>query len=302
MPRLTTFLPLALATLSVATLQAQADPAGQTTSLQSPPAPIVRMAPQDDYPPPPPRHRNYKTYRGNYTATLAAGQVLTAHDGTANAQPAEGLYLRVAMNGRVREVAADTKHVEFRVDRGIVNISVHHPQKGLILLVDLPGGQVQMLKNGLYTFNANTDTARVLKGEADAFANGAASQPKPTKVKELQAVTFPPVGSVQAKLRSHDFYPMQLGSDLIPQPYDAMEANAGDGYAYGPGYGFYGGPWGYPYYAYGGWGPFWDDGFYGYPYGFGFGGFYGGGFYGGFHGRGFGGGHFGGGHGGGHGR
>ncbi len=37
------------------------------------------------------------------------------------------------------------------------------------LLVDLPGGQVSLLKDGFYTFNADTQTVRVLKGEADAY-------------------------------------------------------------------------------------------------------------------------------------
>ncbi|QMV18760.1 hypothetical protein GOB94_08750 [Granulicella sp. 5B5] len=305
MPRLTKLLPLALATLSVAALQAQADPAGQTTSPQTPPAPIVRTAPEPEYPAQAPRHA-YRPYRGNYSATLSAGQVLHAADGTANAQPVPGVYVRVAMGGALREVAADEQHAEFRVERGVVNISVHHPEEGKLLLVDLPGGQVQMLKNGLYTFNAATDTARVLKGEANAFAASAPPATKPIKVKEDKAVTFPPAGSAVAKLRAHDFYPFQIGSDLIPQPYNEAQLNDGPGYGYGypPYYGFYGGPWGYPYYA---WSPYWDGGFYGYPWGFGlgYGGFYGGGFYGrGFYGGGhFGGGHDGGGHGGGgHGR
>lgn len=283
MPRLTTFLPLALATLSVAALQAQSDAAGQTTSPQTPPAPIVRSAPQNDYPPPAPRHGDYRPYRGNYSASMATGQLLTARYGTANAQPVTGVYVRVAMGSSIREIAADAHHAEFRVERGIVNINVHHPQDGTLLLVDLPGGQVQLLKNGLYTFNAFTDTARVLKGEANAFVAGAPPSTKPTKVKEDKAVTFPPAGSAVAKLRAHDFYPFQLGPDLIPQPYNEARLSDGPVYGYPAYYGFYGGPWGYPYYA---WDPYWD-GFYGYPFGFGFG-------FGGFYGRGFGGGHFGG--------
>ena len=287
MPRLIRLFPLALATLSVAAMHAQTDPAGQTSSSQ-PPAPIVRSAPQDAYGQQQPRH-GYRPYRGNYEGTLAAGQMLAAIDGTANAQPVPGVYVRVAMSGAIREIAADAQHAEFRVERGVVNISVHHPEDGKLLLVDLPGGQVQMLKNGLYTFNAATGTARVLKGEANAFASNAAPNAKPIKVKEDKAVTFPPAGTAVAKLHAYDFYPFQLGSDLIPQPYSQARMNDGPGYGYGyaPYGGFYGGPWGDPYYA---WGPY-GDGFYGYPFGvglgFGFGGFYGGGFGGG-------GGHFGG--------
>ena len=318
MPRLTIFLPLALATLSAVAQQAQADQAGQTTSLQNPPAPIVRSAPDATDPPPPPRWGQMPpngSHRGNYLAQLTAGQVLTATNGIANAQPVTGVYMRVAPHSAVREISSSPQRTEFRIEQGVVNISVNHPQDGMLLLVDLPGGQVQLLKNGLYTLNAQTDTARVLKGEAKAFGNGAASSAKPVKVKEEDAITFPPVGSTEAKLHTYEFYPFQMGNDLIPQPYTMAEMDPGPGYgdgysSYGyPGYGFYGGPYSVdPYYAWGGpWNPFWDGFYGGYPFGlgigFGYGGFgYGGryrGGYGGFprgsYGGGYGGGHVGGG-------
>ena len=278
MSRFTTILPLALATLSATTLLAQADPAGQTPP-QNAPAPIERHAPTPD---------QYEVQHGlkrgpmqNYDAKLAVGQVLATSGGTANAQPIAGVYLRVAPDSTVREIASDAQHTEFRVERGLANISVHDPVDGMLLLVDLPNGQVQMLKNGLYTFNAATNTVRVLKGEANAFAGSATADTKPVKVKEDHAVTF---ATATDKLRSVEFYPFQGHNDLIPQPYDSARTHDGPRYPYAPYSGFYGYP--YPYYAFGG--PYWSEPYFGYPFGFGvgFGYGFGGGFYGGgFRGR-----------------
>ncbi len=296
MPRLTRFLPLALATLSATALLAQADPAGQTPSTQAPttqdtPAPIERHAPTPEQ-----YEHLHGLQRGpmqNYDARLSAGQVLATSGGTANAVPLPGVYLRVAPDSTVREVASDGKRTEFRVERGLANISVHGPSDGMLLLVDLPNGQVQLLKNGLYTFNATTNTARVLVGEANAFANTAAPDAKPVKVKEDHAVTFT---AAVGKLRSIEFYPMEARTDVIPQPYREghPDAPVGGGYGYEPYSGFYGGY--APYYGYvgpwgGPWG-YWGDPYFDYPFGLGLGfgygfggGFYRGGFGGGFHGR-----------------
>jgi hypothetical protein len=179
-------------------------------------------------------------------------------------------------NSSVRAIAVDPNHTEIRVEHGIANISVHGPEHGAEILVDLPGGQTGLLKDGLYTFNADTNTVRVLKGEADAYLT-ANTNAKPIKVKEDHSVTFSGPAA-----RSVEFAPLQARADLVPN----VGGPSSDGpqrygyYNYGPyGDGFYGGY--YPYYA--GWGYPYGWGGWGYPfgYGFGFGGFYGGGFYGG---------------------
>ncbi len=198
-------------------------------------------------------------------------------------QPAQGVYVRISPQGSVTTVSTAPDHTELRVDSGIVNISVHHPAHDSLILVDLAGGQVDLLKDGMYTFNAYTKTARVLVGEAEAFPttdpNG-----KSVKVKEDHAIVFgtPALHSVEFQLED-------ARADVLPRnPAD----NHGDGrpypaYGFAPYDGYYGYGYGYPYYA-------WDYPYFGwgYPYGFGLGfGFYGGGFYGGgfrgggFHGR-----------------
>jgi hypothetical protein len=261
MPRSTVLL-FALATLSApsATLFAQnAYVAGSGNSFsQSQAAPIERPALPNSYAPP---------------------QAAPQGPAIARTQPAPGVSVSTDQPNALHIVAGDATHTELRLDHGRANVTVHDPNPDTLVLVDLPGGQAQLLKNGLYTFNADTNTVRVLVGEADAFS-GVNPNEKPRKVKEDQQLVFS-----GANLRSHDVDPYTLRADLLP---GAMSHN---GYAHGepgyapyPGYygpygdGFYGG---YPYYA--GYGyPYWG---WGYPIGFGFG--WGGGWGGGFRGGGF---------------
>ena len=257
MPKQTVLL-LALATLSAtAVMQAQSpDPAGPASASlsQSQPAPI--------------EHGSYSASGYNtYTVAFAAGQVIAPTRGTASAQPIPGVLVRVARNSSIRAVNV-TGPVELKVERGLVNVNVHHPANGAEILVDLPGGQTSLIKDGLYTFNASTNTVRVLKGEAVTFP----PNQKQVKVKEDHSATL-----AGPTVKSVEFDPYQARADLIP-------------YASTPSYGegFYGDS---PYYAYGY--PY-DWGYYGYGYpfafglGFGYYGGWGGGFrggYGGFHGR-----------------
>jgi hypothetical protein len=217
-------------------------------------------------------------------ATLTTAQPLVTTARVATAQPSQGIFLRVGPNSSVSATTLTADTTELRIDRGLVNISVHHPDHAPAILVDLPGGQTSLLKDGLYTFNAATNTVRVLKGEAIAYP----ANQKRIKVKEDHAVAF--TGSA---VKSAEFDPVQARADIIPfnpRPEGGARYYGGygyPGYGYGPyGDGFYAYDYGYPYaYGYG-----YPYGYYGYPFGVGLGfGYYGGfggfrGGYGGFHG------------------
>lgn len=247
---------LAAATLStvsaVSAAQAAQQP-GQTNSnsVQQETAPIERAYPDQNM---------------NHSGPMpqAAGPAMST-----TTEPVAGVMLRVAPQSSVHQISSDSQKFELRVDRGVANVNVHDPGKGKVILVDLPGGQTQLLKNGLYTFNAENNTIRVLKGEALAFPKNAAAEAKPLKVKEDNKVIF---GALD--MRPHEFDPYEASLDLLPGP----EGPQGDGVGLAYGYGDYGyGPYDYyPYYAWG----------WGYPYGFypGFGFGYYGGFRGGYHG------------------
>lgn len=280
---------LAAATLSAAAAVCSAQAANQsgpanTSEFQNQAAPVERA------------YANQNTYEGGEipqpvgvspVATAPGGDVAPTA-GEVQATPIQGVILRVGAHSNVQEVSSDAQKLELRVERGLANINVHKPAKGTLILVDLPGGQTQILKDGLYTFNAETNTARVLKGEALAFPADAAGA-KPIKVKEFNKVVYN-----GTNVRPQQFIPYEASVDVLPGPavQGGRTAPAFGGYSpYGVGF--------YPYYAYGypwAWGylyPYYPYGFYPYGVGVGFG--YYGGFHGGYHGGGF---HGGGAHGG----
>jgi hypothetical protein len=191
-------------------------------------------------------------------------------------EPAPGVWLQTDPNSTVKTVSADANKVELRLERGKANVTLHHPAEHAQILVDLPGGQTSLLKDGLYTFNAETNTVRVLHGEAEVYPGTANANVKPVKVKEDHELTFAAAGAGPLKAREAD--PQEMMSDVLPAGPRPGAEGYGGGYGYGP-YGdgypyvypypyaaYWGYPWGYPYYAWG------------YPYvGFGFGfGYYGG--------------------------
>jgi hypothetical protein len=248
---------LAVAT-STAVVRAQS--AGTSADVQTQAAPVVRVYPDAN---PGADRRSVSQVTQSYAIP--------------------GVLVRVGAGGSVKTVSADAKGVELRVERGRANINVRQPTQNSELLVDLPGGQVSLLKDGLYTFNADTNTVRVLKGEADAYPGPIGPGVKGIKVKEYREVAF---SATPSNVRAVDVNQEEASADLLP-PSSGYNGEPARGSGY-PGYGY--GPYGdgYPYPVYPGyaWGyPGWG---FGYPYGFGFGvgfGYYGGfrgGYYGGY--------------------
>ena len=250
------------APLCVAQNVASSGPA-EPSYTQSQPAPIERAYPNPTYSNRSYQNRAYDQAQRPYDqnpgpygqpmpapVTLSPGGTISAAETPLTAHPIPGVILRVAPSSSVKEVSSSAERLELRIESGIANVDVHDPQKDIVLLVDLPGGQTQLLKNGLYTFNAATNTARVLKGEARAFP-ASASKAESMKVKEYNKIEF------GKDTKPHEFVPQQAIADLIPTPRNS-EQNGGTGYGYGRGYGYR------PGYGYGPYG----DGFYGYPYGY----------------------------------
>lgn len=194
-------------------------------------------------------------------------------------QPVAGIWLQTEARSSAKVVSADANKVEIRVERGRANVQVHHPADNSEILVDLPGGQTTLLKDGLYTFNAETNTMRVLHGEAEVYPGSANSTAKPIKVKEEHELSF----ASASNLKAREVDPRQMAADLLPGAAGAGFEDRGGGYGYGP-YGD-GGPYWRPYpygfYPYAGYG--WGEPYgWGYPYGLGLG--FGFGYYGGFRG------------------
>jgi uncharacterized membrane protein YgcG len=271
MPKFTSLLlALTLTTVTSAAFAQNDDPqSGQMSNppMQSQPAPIERNG---DNP------NDYNTS----PAKLTPGQLLTVGRGSASAIAAPGVFVRIGRGSSLRAVTLTNENTVLKLERGIANISVHSAIKHAQILIILPGGETNLIKDGFYTFNANTNTVRTLKGEAWGYP-GTNTQAKPIKIKENHAVIYS-----GPDIRSFEFDPFEARTDLIPY---------GQGMGYpAPSPGYYGPYAGYPYYDYG-YPYYW--GYY-YPFYFGWGWGWGGGYYGGYRG-GWGGGWHGGGGGGG---
>ena len=246
-----------LATISIANAQS-VDPDASATSQG---APIVR--------------RSLPNGSGAYRQHPQQAEITES-------QPMAGVWLRSEATTKLTTIAATAQHTEIRLEHGRLNVDVHQPSQHSEILIDLPAGQTSLLKDGLYTFNADTNTVRVLHGEAAAWPGliNSASDAKPIKIKEDHQLSLASTGADEKTVES---YPYELTADLLPFG-NASDRGYGDEYAGDyPRYGepYYAGGWGYPYpYPYLGFYP----GYYGFGYGVGFG--YGGGFghYGGFRG------------------
>ena len=239
----------------------------------------------------------------NLTATpriLHPGETIATQEGTADVMLVPGTLLRMGQNTTAEIVAGTNGRAEARIESGRANVAVNAIAPNSLLLVDLPNGQTQLLKRGLYTFDVPSETARVFNGEALAFpGSDTGSSVKSAKVKDDHEVLFGgdrvhPV-KFDTEVAQNDLLPWTGPQEAHADGYYGLTSGGGEGvvsnagylapadygyspYALGLGFGL-----GYPYgYGFGsGYG-------FGYPFGFGYGygypfGFYGGGFgYGGF--------------------
>lgn len=258
--------------------------------------------------------------------TLEAGQTLATANGKAEILLTPGVFVRLGNDTTVQMVSPDLTRTEIRLEQGHANIEVDQIYSQNTLLVDLKSGQTQLLKHGLYAFDAGNSTVRVFDGKAAVFPGAdLLANIKPIDVKgghqlALNGEPLKPQGFNKDQAAADPLYKWSsLRSNYLGQ----ANLNLAEDYAGAPGFypGWYwaGGPFGYTWLP--GDGLFWDPFGYGFysPYylrggGFIYGG-YGRGFYGyrggafrgggiraeggGFHGRGGGGGGFHGGGGGG---
>ena len=221
--------------------------------------------------------------------TLQAGQVLATANGKAEILLTPGIFLRLGNDSTVQMISPDLTHTEVRLEQGRANVEVDqiHPQN--TILIDLKDGQTQLLKNGLYAFDATNSTVRVFDGKA-ALYPGADLQAniKPIDVKgghqlALNGEPLKPQGFNKDQAAADPFYKW---SSLRSQYLGEANLNLAEQYAgysgFYPGWYWAGGPYGYT------WLP--GDGLFWSPFGYGFYSpwyLYGGGFVYGGYGRGF---------------
>jgi hypothetical protein len=101
--------------------------------------------------------------------TLQTGQMLATANGKAEILLTPGIFVRLGDNSSVQMVSPDLTHTEIRLDQGRANVEVDQIYPQNTILIDLKNGQTQLLKNGLYAFDANNSTVRVFNGQASVY-------------------------------------------------------------------------------------------------------------------------------------
>jgi hypothetical protein len=226
-------------------------------------------------------------------ATLEAGQVLATANGNAEILLTPGIFLRLGNDSTVQMVSTDLTHTEVKLEQGRANVEVDQIYPQNTILVDLKNGQTQLLKNGLYAFDAGNATVRVFDGKAAVYpgANPQANV-KPIDLKgghqlALNGELLKTQGFNKDQAKTD---PLYKWSSLRSNYLGEANLNLAEEYAgysgFYPGWYWAGGPFGYT------WLP--GDGLFWSPFGYGFyspyyirgGGFIYGGYGRGFYGRG----------------
>ena len=103
---------------------------------------------------------------------LDPGQVLSTQHGKAEILLTPGIYLRLDDDSSVRMISPDLTSTQLELQKGRATLEVDeiHPQND-VQIVD-GGVPTQLLKTGLYEFNADNDTASVFSGKAAAREPG----------------------------------------------------------------------------------------------------------------------------------
>ncbi|NYF80507.1 FecR domain-containing protein [Granulicella arctica] len=210
-------------------------------------------------------------------AELHPGEFLATANGKAEILLTPGVFLRLGNDSTVKMIAPDLTHTEVQLTRGRASVEADqlYPQNDI--LINLNNGQVQLLKNGLYEFDASNGTVRVFDGKAAVYKTIAPqANEKPIDVKSGKQLTLANASikpiSFDRKRSEDDLYNWSslrseyLGEDNIDLAYQYAGApgfapgwfwdSAAYDYTWLPGDGLFWSPFGYgfysPYYIYGG--------------------------------------------------
>ena len=95
--------------------------------------------------------------------------MLATANGKAEILLTPGIFLRLGNDSTVQMVSPDLTHTEVKLEQGRANVEVDQIYPQNTILIDLKNGQTQLLKNGLYAFDAGNSTVRVLDGKAAVY-------------------------------------------------------------------------------------------------------------------------------------
>ena len=104
------------------------------------------------------------------SAILDRGQLVSTQAGKVELLLTPGVFLRIADQSSVRMISPDLANIEIQIDRGRAMVEVTDISKNNNIRIDMSGARTQLLKRGLYDFDANPAQVRVFSGKAEVFA------------------------------------------------------------------------------------------------------------------------------------
>jgi hypothetical protein len=201
--------------------------------------------------------------------TLEAGQILATANGRAEILLTPGIFVRLGNDTTVQMVSSDLTHTEIRLEQGHANIEVDQIYAQNTILVDLKNGQTQLLKVGLYAFDAQAATVRVFDGKAAVYpGSDLLANIKPIEVKGGRQLAFTgeplkPQGFNKDQAAADPLYKWSsLRSEYLGEANLSIAEDYAAYPSFYPGWYWAGGPFGYT------WLP--GDGLFWNPFGFGF--------------------------------
>ena len=224
-------------------------------------------------------------------AKLAAGQSLSTTNGRAEILLTPGVFLRLDNQSSVRMDTSGLADTSLTIERGraMVEVASIRPENNIRIGED--GWSTQLLKAGLYDFDADHGVTRVFDGKAVSETDGRQIQLKGGHQLNLQASEKLKAQKFDKKQNADDFYRWSSlrASYLAEANVDAARRYAGgsgwmpggwygygwywspwfDAYTFIPGDGIFYDPFGWGFYspfaAFGA--PYFGVGYFGYPYG-----------------------------------
>ena len=100
------------------------------------------------------------------SVTLEPGQTLSTRAGKAEILLTPGVFFRTGENSAATMISPSLTNTEVGLDQGTALVEVAELHKANLLEVKEGDSTTQLLKTGLYAFDANQGAIRVLKGEA----------------------------------------------------------------------------------------------------------------------------------------
>jgi FecR protein len=226
------------------------------------------------------------------SVNLQPGEKLDTENGKAEILLTPGVFLRVGQNSTAQMISSSLTNTEARIDKGQAMVEVAEIHKDNLLRIASDGATTQLLKDGLYGFDADNGQVQVFKGQALVQDGDQSVKVKGGREVDLNA------GKLKARKfdkQSYEQSDLYRFSNLRSQYLAEANANAaGIYYAGGPGWygpGWYWDPffasytwipgagvwyspfgWGFysPGFYYGGpfyyRGPYWHHGCYGHGY------------------------------------